>query len=59
VVAVNSMDLPMDIIGVIKKYAYYDINSVEFAKKLAEKNPNLEKIKSEISKNNNQNYIFL
>jgi hypothetical protein len=56
-VAVNNMILPLDVINIIKSYAYYDTNSVEYAKKLAEKNPTLEKIKKAISRNNNKDYF--
>jgi hypothetical protein len=56
-ITINNIKLPMDLINIIKSYTYYDINSLGYIKYLSKKNPNLEKIKSAISRNNNQNYF--
>ena len=32
---INKINIPMDVLNIIKSYIYYDINSLNFAKKIA------------------------
>jgi hypothetical protein len=53
----SNLNLPTEIVDIINKFVDYDINSIKYAKHLATKNPNLEKIKNAISRNNPRDYF--
>jgi hypothetical protein len=58
IAVINGFSLPMDVLGVIKGYLYYDMNTMVYAKKIAaDKQPILEKIKNSISRNNVMDYF--
>ena len=38
---INKINIPMDVLNIIKSYIYYDINSLNFAKKIASKKINI------------------
>jgi hypothetical protein len=41
---INKINIPMDVLNIIKSYIYYDINSLNFAKKIAFKKKNINNL---------------
>jgi len=50
--AINKLYIPLELCDIIKKYLYYDIDSLKFIKKLTKQKKELKLIKSALSRNN-------
>jgi len=50
--AINKLYIPLELCDIIKKYLYYNIDSLNFIKKLTKQKKELKLIKSALSRNN-------